>query len=309
MRSGISEFQALIDSTRRSGAALQNICRFVPRDHVKRIIAMGSANVFGERRRLSLLMTDVNDFTTMAEKLDPERLLGDMTDYLTKLTDEILAEGGTVDKYVGDAIFSYWNGVTDQSGHEAMSCRAALRMKRVSERLEAEWKVVSKWPWHTRIGLHCGEVVVGNIGSNERLDFTVIGSAVNLASRIEGLNKHYGTTILATDHIRSACEGEYLFRAVDRVAPKGVNEPLTVHELIGARGEMSEGEITRCAAWDRAFGHYIQRDWDGALERFKTIARDEPNEPIAALYIARCHRLLADPPPVSWDGVERYDQK
>jgi len=314
LSSGIAEFQALIERMRRSGNALQNICRFVPEAHVRRIISSGSASVFGERRTLSLLMTDVTGFTSMAERMEPDELLRDMTQYLTELTDEILAEGGIVDKYVGDAIFCYWNGVEDQPDHAVLCCRAALRVGRASARLEEARMAQGRWPWRTRIGLHCGEAVVGNIGSNQRLDFTVIGGAVNLAARIEGLNKFYGTRILTSQHIVRACSGRFLFRMVDRVMPKGVHEAVEIHELVGmleADSPFVAGVADRafCARWNTAMEDYVARRWDQALQQFHVLAQERPDDRAAAIYVERCAALIAAPPGREWDGVERFNEK
>ncbi|MCB2106726.1 MAG: adenylate/guanylate cyclase domain-containing protein [Rhodobacteraceae bacterium] len=203
LRSAILEVRELANSFRRAQTAFQNICRFVPEAHVKRTITSEEAVVFGERRKASLLMTDVTNFTTMAEQIEPELLLQDMSEYFDVMNTEILREGGTIDKYVGDAIFSYWNGVVDQPEHAEQCCRAALRVRDASRKLVEDWKQTGKHPWATRISLHCGDVIVGNIGSAKRMDFTVIGNSVNLASRIEGLNKNYGTEILASEAIKS----------------------------------------------------------------------------------------------------------
>ena len=313
--SNIIEISALIESFQSLRVALQNICRFVPEGHVKRIISGGSAKVFGERRTVSLLMTDVTGFTTMAEQLEPERLLGDMTEYFAGLTQEILEEGGTIDKFVGDAIFSYWNGVFDQQRHVELSCRAALRTLRASARLAAQWQAKDKQPWQTRIGLHSGDVIVGNIGSDKRLDFTVIGGAVNLASRIEGLNKIYGTAILASDAVKQQTAGLFLFRTIDRVVPKGSHDVTLIHELVapltdsGLGPRPDDATIAYCARWEQAQQLYMARDWLGALNAFTSLSQQRPDDLAARIYIARCGRLIATPPSADWDGVEHYDEK
>jgi len=311
--SSIIEIQGLIDRFRTVRGAFRDICRFVPEAHVRRIISTGSAHVFGERREVSLLMTDVTDFTTISEQLEPERLLKDMTAYFTAMTQEILARGGTVDKYVGDAIFSFWNGMGDQPQHPEACCRAGLRVLRASKALEAAWSAQSKWPWKTRVGLHCAEAVVGNIGSEQRIDFTVIGAAVNLSSRIEGLNKFYGTDILATDQMRQRSGNNFLFRVIDVVMPKGTLDVTTIHELMGCLDEPelrpSAADIDFVAAWDRAYAMYRQRDWAEALKAFEQLAALRPHDAPAQLYVARCKNLAANPPGIQWDFVERFNSK
>ncbi|MDX2222596.1 MAG: adenylate/guanylate cyclase domain-containing protein [Rhodospirillaceae bacterium] len=307
--STIREVRELVNSFRRAQVAFRNICRFVPEAHVRRTIESGAAEVFGERRTVSLLMTDVTDFTTMAERLPPEGLLADMSEYFDRMNREILAEGGTIDKYVGDAIFSYWNGVTDQADHAERCCRAALRVRGASRLLAATWRAAGKWPWATRVGLHRGDVVVGNIGSDTRMDFTVIGNAVNLASRIEGLNKVYGTEILASDDIRRDSGEAFLFRSVDVIRPKGIATPLEIHELVGLHAELDAAAAEACARWNEAFILYRARAFDEALAGFRALAAARPHDGLARLYVSRCERLVAAPPPADWDGVETFSEK
>jgi adenylate cyclase len=200
------------------------------------VLAKGEAIVGGERRELSLLMTDVADFTTISEQLEPERVMVVMSEYFDHVVTPLLEEKATVDKYVGDAIFTYWNAPQAQPDHAARACRAALKARSASVKLATEWSELGRWPWRTRFGLHAGETVFGNVGAPDRMDFTVIGSSVNLASRLEGLNKFYGTEILASGRLRTLAGDAFLFRPLDVVLPKGAFEPMEVFELIGAFG-------------------------------------------------------------------------
>lgn len=170
------------------------------------MLAAGRAEIGGERREHSLLMTDATDFSTISEiseQLEPERVMLVMSEYFGNVVAPILDMQGTLDKYVGDAIFAYWTAPAPQNNHAELCCRAALKSREASSRLAALWESRGMWPWHTRFGLHAGETVFGNIGAPDRMDFTVIGSSVSLASCIEGLNKYYGTEILARESART----------------------------------------------------------------------------------------------------------
>lgn len=315
INSMILEFRELTASFQRAQAAFRNICRFVPEAHVKRTISSGSATVFGERRTVSLLMTDVTGFTTMVEQMPPEQLLRDMTEYFDRLNAAILQEKGTIDKYVGDAIFSYWNGVVDEPRHAELCCRAGLRLRRASIHLAKQWQAKGKPPWTTRVGLHCGDVIVGNIGSEKRMDFTVIGNAVNLASRVEGLNKLYGTDILATDEIRRMCEDKFVFRSMDQIRPKGIHAVITIHELMAVRQDRElEPQATPelldyCRKWEKAQELYRAHGWAAALAAFQALLQERPMDLAAQVYVARCEKFTITPPPGDWDGIERLDQK
>jgi class 3 adenylate cyclase len=300
-------FNALFDM--KNG--LRAFSKYVPTSVVAQVLATGKADVGGERRELSLLMTDVTDFTTISEQLEPERVMIVMSEYFDRVVEPILDARGTLDKYVGDAIFAYWNAPAHQENHAWLCCAAALAAREASNQLAREWEDMGRWAWRTRFGLHTGDTVFGNVGAPDRMDFTVIGSSVNLASRIEGLNKFYGTEILASDRLRQLADGKYLFRSIDHVLPKGAMYPFEIFELLGERDVVATDKemMAYCLKWERAYRLFRERKWAAALVELKSFAFEHPKDKVAMIYVTQCETFLATPPPATWDGIRRFDSK
>lgn len=230
----IREIASLGESLDRMKSALGQMSKYVPKSLVQDLIESGhSADVGGERRELSYLFTDVRDFTPMAESTPAEELMAQMSQYFDGLVAEILARQGTVDKHVGDAIFAYWNAARRQEDHVELACLAALGCRATSNRLNAAWEAEGRRPWYTRFAVHFGEAVVGNVGSIDRIDYTAVGNSVNVASRIKGLNKFYGTQLLVSGDVVARVKDKFLVRYLDTVSPKGAAAPLKIYELIG----------------------------------------------------------------------------
>lgn len=310
-RSTTKEIDSLFHSMAEMKSGLRAFSKYVPNVVVSQVIKTGKADVGGERRELSLLMTDVTDFTTISEQLEPERVMVVMSEYFDHVVAPILERQGTLDKYVGDAIFAYWNAPAAQPDHPVLCCRAALAAREASRKLAVEWKAGGRWPWHTRFGLHCGPTLFGNVGAPDRMDFTVIGSSVNLASRIEGLNKFYGTEILASSRVQELARDTMVFRRVDTVLPKGAIVAFEIYELMGERAVLGGDAATQdlLARWEAAQALYLKRDWTGALKAFSAFARQHPTDKVAAIYVERCGEFTVHPPPPDWDGVRSFDTK
>lgn len=211
-----------------------SFARFVPKEIVKGIIDGSiTTDLGGIRQEVAILFTDVRDFTGLAEAADPNDLMQQTSRYFTALTEAFLAEGGTVDKYIGDAVMVFWNAPHPQADHVARACRAALMGKAASETLNRQFETEGLPSFITRFGIHVGDAVVGNVGSAERMDYTVLGTTVNLAARLEGLNKEYGTTILVSDAVRRRVENCFCFEHIAAVTAKGMTTETRVHELLG----------------------------------------------------------------------------
>jgi adenylate cyclase len=287
---------------------LKAFSKYVPTSVIARVLSSGKAEIGGESRELSLLMTDVTDFTTISEQLEAKRVMVVMSEYFDNVVAPILELDGTLDKYVGDAIFAYWNAPTLQEDHAARCCRAALKSRSASNRLADRWEKEGQWPWRTRFGLHAGETVFGNVGAPDRMDFTVIGSSVNLASRIEGLNKYYGTEILASQRLKESAGAAFVFRSVDLVMPKGAIHSFEIFELLGESDSYS-GDRQYLSRWEAAYALFKQRRWSDAQAAFQALSAEKPADKVAALYVKRCQGFVAAPPPADWDGVQRFDAK
>jgi adenylate cyclase len=211
---------------------VRTFASFVPKRLVQQLVATGDAlQPGGSRREVTVLFTDIAGFTAITEKADPEQVMLRTSRYLAVLSAVIMEHGGTVDKFVGDAIMAIWNAPADDSDHVAHACAAVLACREANRRLNLEFESEG-WPaYRTRFGLHTGEAVVGTIGSDDRMAYTVLGAAVNLAARLEPLNKEYGTEILVSEAIQRQVSDRFSFRPVDTIQPKGFEARIQVYEL------------------------------------------------------------------------------
>jgi adenylate cyclase len=252
--SRITEIDELGGTMAVARRTIWSFARFVPKDIVAGIIDGSiSTELGGVRQEVTILFTDVRNFTGIAEAADPDVLMHQTSRHFTALTEAFLAEGGTVDKFIGDAVMVFWNAPHLQSDHAERACRAALAAKAASETLNAQFEAEGLPPFVTRLGIHVGDAVVGNVGSAERMEYTAQGSGVNLASRLEGLNKEYGTTILVSEAVRNRVEHRFRFKAIASVIAKGMTTETRVYELIeaiasGAGKEESCGTYRRGSA-------------------------------------------------------------
>jgi adenylate cyclase len=247
-----------IDDLGRSVATMRTVAqtfsRFVPRRLVEKLIETGTPlQLGGVRREVTLLFSDVVNFTEITEKADPARVMQYTSRYFAAMSQEIMRHSGTVDKFIGDAIMAIWNAPADDPDHAANACAAALAALRANDRLNAEFEREG-WPsYRTRCGLHIGEAVVGNIGSEDRMNYTALGATVNLAARLEGLNKRYGTSILVSSALRQRVMSRFLFRSVDRISPKGFAEAFEIYELRCERGDDDAGDCELCREWELVY--------------------------------------------------------
>ncbi len=230
---------AEIDELGRTMAVAQrsiwSFARFVPKDIVKGIIDSSiSTELGGARQEVTILFTDVTNFTGISEAADPDSLMRQTSRHLTALTEAFLAEGGTVDKFIGDSVMAFWNAPHPQRDHVERACRAALSAKAASEALNTQFEAEGLSPFIVRLGIHSGDAVVGNVGSAERMNYTALGNSVNLAARLEGLNKEYKTTILVSEAVRNRVENCFRFKTIASVIAKGMTTETRVYELVEA---------------------------------------------------------------------------
>jgi len=262
-----------------------------------------SLKLGGDQREMTVMFSDLRGFTSFSEKLDPETLVHLLNEYLTVMSDVIFKYDGTIDKYMGDAIMAFWGAPERQPEHATLACRAALDMVTALDDLNARWADEGRPPLAMGIGINTGIMKVGNMGSSSRFDYTVLGDSVNLASRLEGLNKEYGTTLIVSKATLDQTGETFHDRFLDLVAVKGKKEPVEVYEILDA--ERVPGVHTGSAL--RAYGEGIQlyreRDWLGAAAKFQEALRLSATDGPSAVYLKRCEDLMDDPPPVDWDGV------
>ncbi|MDP8922374.1 MAG: adenylate/guanylate cyclase domain-containing protein [Chloroflexota bacterium] len=257
----------------------------------------------GDEREMTVMFADLRGFTTFSEMLDPETLVATLNEYLTAMSEVIFKHEGTIDKYMGDAVMAFWGAPQAQPAHAECAVRAGLEMIAALKRLNADWGTAGRYPLAMGIGISTGIMKVGNMGSASRFDYTVLGDAVNLGSRLEGLNKEYGTSLIVSAATLAATNGAFRARFLDLVAVKGKKEPVEVYEILADRTELDAATEAMLRAYEAGTAAYRGRDWLGAAARFQEALRHLPGDGPSALYLQRCESLIADPPPADWDGV------
>ncbi len=262
----------------------------------------GSLKLGGEKRELTIFFSDLQGFSTISEKLGPEDLTKLLNDYLTDMTDIILAEGGTLDKYEGDAIIAFWNAPLHQPDHAVRAVRASVRCQRKLAERRAEFAQRTGAVLKMRIGLNTGAVVVGNMGSSNRFDYTVLGDAANLASRLEGANKALGTYMMVAESTWALTNGAFPGRELGQLTVVGRKTPVRVFEATGLEGDpKSEAE----KAFETALALARAGRWSDAAAAFDPLGDDAA----ARTYAAKCRALAAAGPDAAWDGVWNLTEK
>jgi adenylate cyclase len=260
-------------------------------------------NLGGETRVMTVLFSDLRDFTTLSHRLDPQTLVALLNEYTGAMTEIVFRHDGVLDKYIGDAIMAFWGAPMDQPDHARRACRTALDMLERLAELRAGWVRRGLPALDLGIGINTGPMVVGNMGSRVRVDYTVLGDAVNVASRLEGLSKEYGTRLVVGEATRLAAGEAFAYRFLDVVAVKGRAEPLRVYELLGPAAGLDEPARARLARYQAAMDLYRGRRWGQARDAFAALSAEAPDDGPSALYVRRSEALLTEPPPAEWDGV------
>ncbi len=262
----------------------------------------GLLKLGGEKREVTILFSDVRDFTSLAEEMPPEKLVALLNRYLGPMTKIVLKEGGTLDKYIGDAIMAIFNAPVEVPDHPERACTTALTMMERLPGLNRKWEKRGYPPLNIGVGINTGEAVVGNMGADLRFDYTAIGDTVNLTSRLEGMNKVYGTNIMVSEGTFKRTAEGFIFRELDSVRVKGKERPVAVYELLGPyAGGSIWGVLAR--SFSGALEDYRSGDFEGAAEGFQGVLEDFPHDGPSKLYLARCREYIESPPPEGWDGV------
>ena len=255
----------------------------------------------GERRELTILFSDLAGFTSIAEKLEPEQVASLVNRHLSDVTDAVLRYEGTVDKFTGDGVMAFWGApITDDSQSEH-ALRAALEMQARTRKLAVEVQAETGAKLAVRVGIHRGHCVVGNMGGTNRFNYSLMGDAANLASRLEGANKAYGTPILASDAVVKGAGGELKFREVDTVRVKGKETGITVFT------PCDDEALVKMS--DAALAAYRAGDFEGAAAAFRRLLGAYPDDPVAKAFLERLETLRSEGKPENWDGVTRLEEK
>ena len=307
--SNIKEIQLMTEAIASMKKGLQAFRRYVPTELVRQLILTGKeAHLGGNKGEMTVFFSDISGFTSIAERLNPEELMLHLSEYFDELT-RILAESrGTVDKYIGDSIMAFWGAPIPDQQHALHACQGALRCHERLRELNRRWEQEGKVPLITRIGISTGETVVGNVGSSERINYTVMGDNVNLASRLEEANKIYGTQIIVNQATYEAVRERFHLRTLDLVAVKGKHKAGMIYELLARKeGNEAESAARICAGFKQGWEAYQARDWDGAFRVFEELFQEFPGDGPTAYYLSRCRHYRDRPPGLDWQGIKNLE--
>jgi adenylate cyclase len=256
----------------------------------------------GESKELTIMFSDIRSFTSISESLTPDDLVALLNEYLGEMTDILFKHWGTLDKYIGDAVMAFWGSPFPQADHAKRACAAALDMSARLEELNLKWEVEGKKQLEIGIGVNSGRVSVGNMGSGKRFAWTVMGDAVNLASRLEGQNKEYHTTRIISEFTHAQVKDHYVCRELDKIRVKGKMKPVGIYELMAFT---KDGEKYRdlLARWEDAQAAYYRQAWDEAVQKFEAMLSRYPDDGPAHTFLKRSHEFLKEAPAPGWDGV------
>lgn len=324
------EVQQLMQAVEGMKTNLRSFRKFVPADLVRQLVTSGTeAELGAEKKIVSVFFSDIANFTQISEQLPAEILVDCLGEYLQAMSQEVLLQKGTLDKYIGDAIMAFWGAPHPQTDHAMRACLTALACQQKLRHLREKWRSAGQPEFAARIGIHTGELVVGNIGSEDRLDYTVLGDTVNLASRLESLNKYYDTNILISDATYEFTHHALVARPIDFVAVKGKQKGLMVYELLGVipnnthldnnnklNSELitaSQIDIALTTAYTAAFKLYLSKQWQAACQAFTVIqthlAKHQLSDRPTEIMLQRCQDYQTNPPPADWSGLHVMQEK
>ncbi len=304
VRSRFEEIAEITDAYKSLKRGLRALEKYVPLKLVRTLLENNEEPVLGGRtEELTIFFTDVRGFSTFSEKMTPESLAEMLGQYLQTMTNVVSAESGTVDKFIGDAVMAFWNAPRPVDDHAYRAALAALKCQEaVAQLKDAELLF-------TRIGIHTGRVMVGNFGASERMSYTVLGDSVNLAARLEGVNKEYGTRILISETTFAQIRGRLFCRRLDRIAVKGKSQSTDIYEVLGVEEKISASAREAATTYEAALEAYFSRDFGRAQELFDMALEQRPDDKAADLMLKRCAHYAAHPPPADWTGVSAMESK
>jgi adenylate cyclase len=268
-------------------------------------------NLGGEKRERTAIFTDIQCFSTISEPLDPTQLVKLLNRYLTAMSNIVMENRGTIDKYEGDAIIAFFGAPVFHADHAVLALRSAIAMKAAEKELNKAVmeEKLSPSPIFTRIGINTGDMVVGNMGAENKMDYTIMGNAVNLAARLEGVNKQYRTGILISEYTREKIGDEFLLRRLDRVRVVGIHTPLRLYHVLGLQETATEAERSAADQWEKALDLFESKQFAQALESLNSLRQSNPEDRTVELYIERCEAYIKEPPPPEWDAVKNMTEK
>lgn len=303
--SRIKEVIQLKNAVESMKLGLKLFQKYIPRILVRQLIeSKEDIRTGGVRKTLTILFSDIEHFTTIAEKIEPNLLMQQMGEYFEELSQIILNEKGTIDKYIGDSIMAFWGAPLPNVRPCHHAARAALRCQKKLEELNTIWTQRGSSVFITRIGIHMGDAIVGNVGSSERLNYTAIGDTINVASRLEHINKRYKTKIIVSDTVYEQIKDQFILRMIDCVVVEGRTQSCYIYELLADNTQNLEFDLnTYHPIFEQGFLAYKQQLWDKAIEHFKRCLEVYPEDIITPIFIARCQQFKSKPPKPGWNGI------
>ena len=263
----------------------------------------------GERRVMTAFFSDVQGFSTISEKLDPTELVKLLNIYLTRMCELITEVDGTIDKFEGDAIIAFFGAPVAYEDHATRACITSLAMQKRLAEMREVWKEEGTPLLYMRIGLNTGPMVVGNMGSESRFDYTMMGNAVNLAARLEGANKNYGTYTCMSEYTYEQAKDAVEVRELDLIRVVGINTPVRLYELVARKGELTDEQQKGFAYWNKGLELYRKQEWEEGAKYFNAVFKFIPDDPPSKKFIDRCREFYKNPPGEGWDGVFTAESK
>lgn len=263
----------------------------------------------GEKKECTVLFSDIENFTNLSESLPPEFLVQIVNEYHSEMTELVFANNGFLDKYEGDAIMAVYGAPVSIGNHAVQACRTAVQMQKRLKELREKWRNENKPLLKCRIGINSGPMIVGNMGSRERFDYTVMGDAVNLAARLEGANKNYGSRILIGQETYQLAKSEIVARLLDYIQVKGKSKPVQVYQLLAMKDEADSRLFALVERFEEGIAFYLMKKWDDAIRKFQECLEIDPNDFQAKIFIQRSLYYQQHPPSEDWNGVYVLTQK
>lgn len=283
---------------------LQSFKKYVPADLVSQLVRLNKeAKLEGEKKDLTVLFSDIVNFTMISEKISLEQLSETMAEYFEGMTRIILKHKGTVDKYIGDSVMAFWGAPSELEDHAGHACLAALECQEFLVQLNAGFKRAGRPELLTRIGINSGEMIVGNFGYRDRFNYTVIGDNVNLASRLEGINKLYGTGIIISESTHNKIKDRFACRKIDIVAVKGKKIGVPIYELVTSIEKLSEKQKVFLDWFLKGINLYLEQNWKQAIKALEKALEIIPGDVPSEIIVKRCHEFVKKPPADDWQGI------
>ena len=305
----IREIHHLTEANERVRIALDAFSRYIPIDIVRQLLDSGeAAKIGGKTLDVTILFTDIEGFTSISEKMPPMELALHLEEYFNIMLEELRLENATVDKFIGDSIMAFWGAPAESTKHPASAVRAVWNCTQKLNEFNKKSKDSGKPEFVTRFGIASGEAVVGNVGASSRLNYTVLGDNVNLASRIERLNKYYGTRVLVTSAVVSQTKDLFMFRHVDRVAVKGKVQVEEIFELFGPSDHVPEDIRLFIARYEEALNLYFKQDFSVAMKCLNDLKPPYHKERSVERLKESCEKFIKTTPGKDWKGVNIFKQ-